>query len=420
MPNPMETALPPFISTADSGSFAMRTIMERKPRIIERVLATNIMPPNAEEALKALAREIREGTVEDPFTAEDFDRSAFENGELRSWEREIARHAGARWLALPWYFAQAYFYLRLLFAFGWYARPPAGRDPFHAQKEQELTGPGGGRETARGIAARKDDLRVLLHAALWGNRVDLGNFELDETCRRSIFETGRTNLLIDHTESALTALSDAREVHFILDNAGPELVCDLLLAECLMQKGGIGASGTPSIVLHVKRSPFFVSDAMAKDVTRAVEALSADGDREVAGIGLRLGEAIACGRLTVAEHWFWNSPLHFTEFPSDLRLALSQADLVLVKGDANYRRLLEDRKWETWRVMEELAHQFPAPFVALRTMKSEIVVDVLREEAAVISREDPGWLIDGRRGIIRHCVPRRRPRGSPSSADRTV
>ena len=49
---------------------------------------------------------------------------------------------------------------------------------------------------------------------------------------------------------------------------------------------------------------------------------------------------------------------------------------------------------------------FPAPFACLRTMKSEIVVDVPREKAESPSAADPQWLINGRRGLLRYCPGR--------------
>jgi hypothetical protein len=72
---------------------------------------------------------------------------------------------------------------------------------------------------------------------------------------------------------------------------------------------------------------------------------------------------------------------------------------VLLKGDANYRRLVGDRRWPAATPMEALTDYFPAPFAVLRTLKSEIVVDVPSERG--LDREDPDWRTNGRRGIIR-------------------
>ena len=74
---------------------------------------------------------------------------------------------------------------------------------------------------------------------------------------------------------------------------------------------------------------------------------------------------------------------------------------MLIKGDANYRRLVGDRRWPPSTPMESLTGYFPAPFAVLRTMKSEIVVDLSAEQVERLEREDPEWRTNGRRGIVR-------------------
>ncbi len=392
----------------------MRTIVERKPRIVADVIRSNPVPPEVRAALDALVRDIRSGVIVDPIAADPQPDGGFEAGERRAWQGEIARQAGRRWLDIPWYFAEAYFYLRLLLAWGYYglrargvARADDGRpaDPFHALKEEELMGAGEGillaRRIAReaaGIPAEREALGFLLNAAVWGNRVDLGCHELDESRRREVLSHGRDSLVVDHTPAVLDALGEARRVDVVLDNAGSELACDLLLASRFL-------AGSPgrSLALHVKRTPFFVSDATMEDLGLTLAAFASDPDPALAACGRLLAAAAAAGRLVLREHWFWSSPLHFPRMPVDLAGTVAAADLVVVKGDANYRRLLEDRRWEKDVSMEDIASYFPAPVACLRTMKSEIVVDVPREREAALAAEDPDWLTNGRRGLVRFC-----------------
>ncbi len=418
--------LPPPLSTADEGSFARRTIVERKPRIIAQVLQANAAPPAVRGALEELAVDIREGVVADPLDGVPQPEGAFEPAERGAWQAEIARQAGRRWLDLPWYFAESYFYLRLLLAWGYYGMRAAGlscapdgrpADPFHAQKVEELTGAGQGIGLARRIsretaaAADGEALAFLVNAALWGNRVDLGCHELDESRRREVLSDGWDSLVVDHTDALLDALDAARRVDVVLDNAGSELACDLLLAARLL-------AGTPprTVTLHVKRTPFFVSDATVEDLRGTQAALADDPDPALSAAGLLLGRAEGEGRLAVREHWFWSSPLHFTRMPADLAGALAAADLVVLKGDANYRRLLEDRRWEKSRSMDEIAAWFPAPLACLRTLKSEIVVDVPPATEARLATEDPQWLTNGRRGIVRFCRAGRAGGPRPATA----
>lgn len=408
-------AAPPALATSDPGSFAMRTITERKPRIIQQVIETNCLSRRGREELQRLAAEIRDGAVSDPFSVGEWAPGGFDEEEQKAWVQEIARHAGRRWLELPWYFAEAYFYLRLLIAFGYYEASSGRTDPFQALKDEELAGTRGAlvlsRQIARaleGIEPAGAALEFLLFSSLWGNRVDLGCFELDESRRREVLAHDRESLVVDHSARVCAALAGARRIDMILDNAGSELACDLLLATRLLPGELPPAHGGRTITLHVKRSPFFVSDAMEKDVRATIAAFSSDGDPLLGRRGRLLENSLAAGQLVIREHWFWNGPLHFTRLPSGLREQLSSVDFVVIKGDANYRRLLEDRKWDSWTSMDRIAEYFPAAFACLRTMKSEIVVDVPAEVAERLRAVDPEWLTNGRRGLVRMCRPGRR------------
>ncbi len=405
-----DRVLPPPITAAEPGSYARYSVSIRLPRIIEQVIESNLVDASVREALRALAREIRDGAVTSPLAGGRVPPSSMDREERRTWETQIAAQEGRKWLDIPWYFAESFYYLKLLAAFGYFqgaAGDAGAADPFRPQKERELLDPDGGLAMARRIMAAaagmswEEALPLLLHSSLWGNRLDLSTFEVDESRRKSVFNRDSESLLVDHTGSAASALRSADCVHVLLDNAGPELVCDLLLVDCLLSRPD--HAGPSRIVLHAKKAPFFVSDATVRDTVQTVQSMASDTDALVAGAGQRLSDALAAARLTVRDHWFWNSALHFTAFPDDLKHDLAAADVLLVKGDANYRRTLEDRKWETSASLDELAGYFPAPFIALRTMKSELVVDVPKEAADRLSRLDPQWMINGRRGLIRFC-----------------
>jgi hypothetical protein len=75
-------------------------------------------------------------------------------------------------------------------------------------------------------------------------------------------------------------------------------------------------------------------------------------------------------------------------------------DLVIIKGDANYRRLLGDAHWPYTTPFAYATRYFPSPLVALRTLKAEIIVGLRPGEAEQLQAEDPAWLVNGKRGII--------------------
>jgi uncharacterized protein with ATP-grasp and redox domains len=400
----LEDRLPPLFTTAGEESFARRSIRDRHCATLIEALELNAVGEPYRTRLLDFRAESLGGRLTDPFEAGPWDGALFDPHELADWRRELAPHLGRSWYDLPWCFAESFWFLKMLFAFGYYepAGPNRLRDPFEPFKRRELTQPGGGLEAARELAPLLaacggppgPAVRELLLASLWGNRMDLSMHSLAREYRGDFRRAHE--LLIDHTGETAGRLLAASRVDVILDNAGPELVCDLLLAARLL-----AGEATRRVVLHAKRSPFYVSDARPADVRATVRALAADVSPEVRAAGALLGGFLAEGRLEVQEHWFWNGPRFFQHMPDPLRAELAASNLVLIKGDANYRRLVGDRHWPPTTPMEPLTAYFPAAFAVLRTMKSEIVVDLPAEQAQRLDREDPQWRTNGRRGLVR-------------------
>ena len=55
---------------------------------------------------------------------------------------------------------------------------------------------------------------------------------------------------------------------------------------------------------------------------------------------------------------------------------LNKASLVVIKGDANYRRLLDGLELPLTSFTKDIAYYFPISFAALRTPKLEIATDM--------------------------------------------
>jgi hypothetical protein len=78
--------------------------------------------------------------------------------------------------------------------------------------------------------------------------------------------------------------------------------------------------------------------------------------------------------------------------------------LILMKGDANYRRVLGDRHWDFTEALQDIACYLPASVLALRVCKSEVAVGLTREIIQQTSRKDKDWLVDGNWGMIQFVV----------------
>jgi hypothetical protein len=417
----LSESLPALFTTEGQESFARRSIRDRHAATLLEVIELNGVGEPYRSRLLDFRAESLGGRLTDPLSAgrAAHDPALFEPQELADWREAAAPLAGRSWYELPWYFAESFWFLRLLLAFGYYEPrgPNRLRDPFEPFKRQELLEPGGGLAAARSLAplaagadsapaglppaqgpAPAEALRELLLASLWGNRMDLSMHSLAREYRGEFLQHQDHELLVDHSRETSERLPACRRVDLILDNAGPELVCDLLLAAKLL---AAAAEGSRRVVLHAKRSPYYVSDARPADVRDTIRALSEAADASVRAAGRRLERLLGQGSLRVLDHWFWNGPRFFQDLPAELRGELGASDLVLVKGDANYRRLVGDRRWPAGTAMESLTEHFPAPFAALRTMKSEILVDLSPQQVERLDREDPEWRTNGRRGLVR-------------------
>lgn len=404
---PLQLPIPPAVTGSDADSFAQYTIRQRLPAILQQTIAENQFPPSAIANLDALAKELLDGKI----------RPIQEDGgpDVAAWSTYVAPFVGNSWLNTPFYFAEAYFYRRILEAISYFQAEPTHRlDPFALQKRLSLeTAVEAIRAIASQIAPLKQnsgrhdwqfsDLIRLLYLALWGNRVDLSLWSASESNRiRTEVEQDEGNILVNHSHLLAEQLSQIQNgrLDWIVDNAGFELVCDLVLVDFLLS-----TQIAQAVHCHLKPYPLFVSDAMVQDVHHTLSVLARDPHEAVRSLAARLHGFINAGRLCLQDDFFWVAPLPFWDMPPVLWQELAQSQMVFIKGDANYRRLLGDCHWPFTTPLEDIATGFPAPLVAFRTLKSEVVVGLQLEQVEWLAKEDPQWLIDGQWGVIQFVNP---------------
>lgn len=385
--------LPPPFLTSEPGSFARRTFEERIPRIIEETIAANDFPSEIAQALVALRSEILNGVIAP--LREDAPDQAF-------WEAHSQDKLGRSWLDVPWYWAESFFYRRVLQATRYFQPGPwFQRDPYAASKDGELE-PTQGPHTLHAIlralpGEAEARFRALMYASLWGNRADL-SYRVAQNAPGSLqVEREYANLVVDDAARVWEHLQVHRggRVDWLCDNAGTELFLDFALADFLLE-----TRLAEQIVFHCKPQPYFVSDAMLEDVRAALAALARSPFTELKQLAARLEQALRQGRWKIVDHWFWATCLFFFELTEDLAEELSHASLVVSKGDANYRRWLGDGHWPPTTPFAEAVDYWPAPLVALRTLKAELIVGLRSGQAESLQAGDPTWLTNGKRGLV--------------------
>jgi hypothetical protein len=362
---------PPVILSSDPRSFPHSVLRDRHPAIVERVLAANPYAPDVQRRLEMLLRETAVAPLPD------------DAHDAADWDRWGAGHWGRSWFDVPFLFAENFFYRRLLEAVGYYA-PGAWRgiDPFGPQKAADLPAE---KELAELDALQElpeeEQATGLVRAALWGNRADLG-FGLVAAHAERVDEP-----LVDDSERLWARASGGGTVIVVADNAGRELLPDLMLIDFLLRTGRASR-----VELHVKPAPYFVSDALTADVLAELRRFPAGS-----AIGRRLDGALRKATLQLYTESFYCAPLTFHDAPDGLAARFAAAELTILKGDLNYRRLVDDRMWAATTPFEEVSAYFPGPVAALRTVKSDVVAGL----AAGAERDLPAsWRTSGAFALV--------------------
>jgi hypothetical protein len=112
-----------------------------------------------------------------------------------------------------------------------------------------------------------------------------------------------------------------------------------------------------------------------------------------------LRQALLDARLALAPHPFWNSAGSLWDAPAELEQPFAEARLVILKGDAHYRRMVGDASWPPDTPSARVTCYFPAPLLSLRTLKSDPIVGLAPGQAAALDALDATWRVNGQRGL---------------------
>ena len=382
----MTTQLLTPIRTDTSNAFANRTIRERIPTIIRETQQLNPdYPATIQKTLDdlhdALVNDAPISMIEQP--APDYD----------DWLMSYGPHEGETWQGTSWFFAELYFYRQLIQAVRWWE---TGRDPFAPKKAEEYASDTLWQllDSALAVDGKPENrLATLIEFALWGNRIDL-SYALAASHGNEIQEE---DLLVDERERVIEHLMRQRgTVHIIADNAGSEVTMDLVLAAALLEE-----AVADEVVLHLKLHPTFVSDATVADINAFIEQI-VRGQHGLAAqhFGESLQTQFIAGRLRLAPDAYWNSSRFLRDLPPRLAQIFHGSSLAIIKGDANYRRMVDDIIWPADTPMAEMVDYFPCPLLALRTLKSDPVIGLPGGMAEDLDKIDNQWRVNGRRGIL--------------------
>ncbi|KAK8103201.1 hypothetical protein PG984_016347 [Apiospora sp. TS-2023a] len=413
-------------STADPSSFGYETARTRWPIIVTGVVddltKAVFQHVHVQEkvdegcaliaTLQTLKTEILEGAALCPLVDDG-------SPEISSYNVELAAAGRQTWHSSPWLFCECYLFKRISTSFilsvHW-----KEYDAFMNQKMStfkssqpavaELAARYRGisssqtREGGLAVAQAGEELvfREIFEICLWGNATDLSlltNLSYEDIQKlqgSAARKAAESNILANDLSRVY--------MDIVLDNSGFELYVDLLLAGYLLSSGL-----AREVVFHPKNIPWFVSDVTPVDFEAILGVLAKpveffgleDTDNsfveDLGFLSSQLESFRKEGRLSLRTSPFWTLPCGFAALPREdplLFAELRTSDLVIFKGDLNYRKLTGDRAWSPTTPFLQ-AITAPAPswqqggdesadassssladlnVLALRTCKADVVV----------------------------------------------
>ena len=196
--------------------------------------------------------------------------------------------------------------------------------------------------------------------------------------------------------------SSPARVDFVLDNSGFELYTDLCLAEFLLTEKFCG-----KVNFHVKSMPWFVSDVTSEDFAWTLRECCLASGGAVQELGKRWTARMSDGTFNIVNHNFWTLPYDFAACETvspELYTQLGESQLVIFKGDLNYRKLVGDREWPCSTPFSTALHGFcPAPLCTLRTLKADVCVGLKEGQDTELSKGEEKWMVSGNNAVIQFC-----------------
>ncbi|XP_017278692.1 damage-control phosphatase ARMT1 [Kryptolebias marmoratus] len=439
--------VPPSLSAKVTGSFAYLTIRDRLPTILTKVIDTIHRNKNSffeeygeegisseKQAISLLSKLRNELQTDKPLLllTDGLQDAESWNQYLQRQQRLLGDQYTVSWFNSPWLYVECYMYRKIQEAL--VLNPPISN--FDVYKEGKTQSFFESQQAVITLCTYLADIHKnmeklsknqlfefftkLLQVSLWGNKCDLsisaGKENSQKTSPIDSLNSLQPFILVDDSNMVWSALSSsqrleesgknaAERVDIVLDNAGFELVTDLVLADFLVSSGLVR-----QVHFHGKCFPWFVSDVTAGDFQWTIWQTMAANHRWMSKSGAQWQRYLKEGVWCYHDHPFWTQPHEFCDMAADapdLYATLQEADLVVFKGDLNYRKLTGDRDWDHTVDFSTALRGFrPAPLCSLRTLKANVQVGLQPGQGEKLTSLDPNWMTSGKYAIIQLYSPK--------------
>ncbi|XP_017471973.1 PREDICTED: protein-glutamate O-methyltransferase-like isoform X2 [Rhagoletis zephyria] len=254
-----------------------------------------------------------------------------------------------------------------------------------------------------------DSFKLMLKLNLWGNRCDLSITSGKEVqLEGNPFDLVRSfdhKIIIDDSSFIIECLKSENSikpaiVEFICDNAGYELFTDFVLADYLIK-----SEMADKVRFNLKAIPWFISDATINDFNWTLQFLQNHSVPILKEYGMRWQRFLNESKFEIAPlDYFWTSPYEYyrmRDVNPNLYARLSEANLIIFKGDLNYRKLIGDFSWDFTESFTTCLRDFrPTNICSLRTVKADLICGLAEGQADMLKNKSKDWMITGDYGTI--------------------
>lgn len=424
---------PPFnapLKAQYKQGFAFYTMKERLPIILTQVIdqlskdkeqIVQHFGEDAREELKQAIGEISKLKYELQ-TDKEFTPIATELGDEQVWNDFIAGLGNDNsYYSACWLYAETYMYRRLNNIFE-STTLLKKLDYFQQQKHKSLTNSYDAMgavmqsiEHFNSEKASKSEAEIgeffvkMLKLNLWGNRCDLsltaGQDYQQDGNPLSLLESCNSYIVSDHSPAVWDHVRQLKAsspvvIDIVNDNSGYELFTDLCLADFIIEHGLASR-----VNFNVKAIPWYISDVTPKDMQWTLSTLMAHENPLLSAFGHRLQSRFDAGTLHLKEvNNFWTSPYEFhrmQDIEPTLYRELGQSDLLIFKGDLNYRKLLGDFNFPYTTPFRDALRGFhPTALCSLRTVKADLICGLTEGLSDKLDAKDSCWMTTGEYAVI--------------------
>ncbi|KAK1485400.1 hypothetical protein CTAM01_12615, partial [Colletotrichum tamarilloi] len=457
-------------STGDKTSFGWVTARERWPVIITQAIddlyrsVTQTKDAEKEAEGKKIIEEIAKIKYE---VQHDRALTPIEDDgypDVSIYNEELKKLGSPTWLNVPWLYTECYLFRRISTHFArsthWKNYDVFARQKMStfrssrpavvelASKYKELVEQlHKNKGAAQDEAAEKLLFTEMCEICLWGNATDLSLLtsltyeDIQKLQGSEARKASEKNIVVNDLPAVYELLKKAkaegkaeRRVDIVLDNAGFELYVDLILAGYLLSAGL-----ATNVVLHPKSIPWFVSDVLPGDFAQLLSAiaspkrfyetpseeeelqgktpepLSAADSESLAFLFQEWSQFHAEGQLILRPNRYWTHPGPFWQLPEEAKELyedLKASEVVIFKGDLNYRKLTGDANWDAatpfTEALKNLGPGSGLNILALRTCKADVVVGLQPgEDEKLLATEGGGgdsgsrkWAWSGKWAVV--------------------